>query len=69
MKLLKNIKNIKNIIVLLAVLIVSSACNDYIEEDIYSDITIENFITEDNADQLVVGVYNSLRLVYRDYSF
>lgn len=66
---MKLLKNIKKIIVLLAVLIVSSACNDYIEEDIYSDITIENFITEDNADQLVVGVYNSLRLVYRDYSF
>ena len=66
---MKLLKNINNAIVLFAVLVTTSACNDYIEEDIYSDITSENFIDQDNADQLVVGVYTSMRTVYRDYTF
>ncbi|WP_273274457.1 RagB/SusD family nutrient uptake outer membrane protein [Maribacter polysiphoniae] len=66
MKIFNNLKYISG---LLAILMLSNACNDYIEEEIYSDITSENFITQDNADQLVVGVYSSLREVYRDYTF
>lgn len=66
---MKLFKNIKYITVLSALLMVSNACNDYIEEEIYTDITSENFITQDTADQLVVGIYSSLRAVYRDYSF
>lgn len=49
--------------------LILSACESYIEEDIFSDITSENFINEDNADQLVVGVYSQLRQVYKQYSF
>ncbi|MBO0590205.1 RagB/SusD family nutrient uptake outer membrane protein [Cellulophaga sp. E16_2] len=66
---MKLLKNINNVIVLFGVLITLSACNDYIEEDIFSDITSDNFINEENADQLVVGVYASMRNVYRDYTF
>ena len=47
----------------------SYACEDYLEEEIYSDITSENFITQDNADQLVIGVYSSLRNVYNEYTY
>lgn len=43
------------------------SCNDYIEEENYSNLFAEDFITEDNADRLVVGVYNSLRNVYKNY--
>ena len=66
---MKIFNNLKYILGLLAILMLSNACNDYIEEEIYSDITSENFITQDNADQLVVGLYGSLREVYRDYTF
>lgn len=66
---MKSFNNIKYITVLFAIMMVTNACDDYIEEEIYSDITSENFITQDTADQLVVGVYSSLRQVYRDYTF
>ncbi len=66
---MKLIKNNKHILVLLGVLIGLSSCESYIEEDIFSDITSENFIDENTADQLVVGVYASLRGVYKDYGF
>ncbi|MGQ1786169.1 MULTISPECIES: RagB/SusD family nutrient uptake outer membrane protein [unclassified Saccharicrinis] len=62
----------KNIIPILALLIVSmlfNACDDFIQEDFYSDVTSENFITEDNADQLVVGVYTATREVYRNHGY
>ncbi len=66
---MKILKNIKRIFVLLAFSVVLHSCNEFIEEDIYSDITSENFIDETNADQLVVGVYTQLREVYKTYSF
>ncbi|WP_276166993.1 RagB/SusD family nutrient uptake outer membrane protein [Zobellia alginiliquefaciens] len=59
---------IKHVSVLLLGMILLSACESYIEEDIFSDITSENFIEEGTADQLVVGVYASLRSVYKDYN-
>ncbi|MEP2280442.1 RagB/SusD family nutrient uptake outer membrane protein [Maribacter sp.] len=65
MKLYKNIK----VVAVALTLSLSYACNDYLEEDIFSDITSENFIDQNNADQLVVGVYSSLRDVYRDYTY
>ncbi|MEP3838608.1 MAG: RagB/SusD family nutrient uptake outer membrane protein [Algibacter sp.] len=66
---MKLLKNIKYKIVLLAFAVLFSACNDYIEEDIFSDITSENFIDENTADQLVVGVYTQLRSVYKNYGY
>ncbi|MDO7171659.1 RagB/SusD family nutrient uptake outer membrane protein [Mariniflexile sp. AS56] len=66
MKLLKNIKYTAGI---LASMMLLSGCNDYIDETIYSDVTSENFITEDNADQLVVGIYTQVRGVYRNYGY
>ncbi|WKX76249.1 RagB/SusD family nutrient uptake outer membrane protein [Zobellia laminariae] len=59
---------IKHIGVVLLGMITFSACDSYIEEDIFSDITSENFIEEGTADQLVVGIYSSLREVYKDYN-
>ncbi|MBJ2175900.1 RagB/SusD family nutrient uptake outer membrane protein [Aureibaculum sp. A20] len=58
---MKKIKNINQIIVLLGITLLFSACNKYIEEDIYSGITSENFIDENTADQLVVGLYGNVR--------
>jgi len=66
---MKLLKYIKIITVFLVMLSLSYACDDYLEEEIYSDITSENFITQDNADQLVIGVYSSLRDVYKEYTF
>ncbi|MEP1985553.1 MAG: hypothetical protein ABJJ07_17930, partial [Maribacter dokdonensis] len=66
MKLLKYIKIITVFFIMISL---NYACDDYLEEEIYSDITSENFITQDNADQLVVGVYSSLRDVYKEYTF
>lgn len=66
---MKLLKNNKYILVLLGVVMGLSACESYIEEDIFSDITSENFIDESTADQLVVGVYASLRNVYKDFGF
>jgi hypothetical protein len=62
-------KLVNKILLLLTSFIIFSACESYIEEDIFSDITSENFIDENNADQLVVGVYAQLREVYKQYSF
>ncbi len=59
---------IKHIGVILLGMITFSACDSYIEEDIFSDITSENFIEEGTADQLVVGIYSTLREVYKDYN-
>ncbi|TQO36699.1 putative outer membrane starch-binding protein [Arenibacter algicola] len=64
---MKLIKNKIYVLVLLGVFIGLSACESYIEEDIFSDITSENFIDENTADQLVVGIYSNLRNVYKDY--
>ncbi|HDZ06667.1 RagB/SusD family nutrient uptake outer membrane protein [Maribacter sp.] len=66
---MKLFKYIKVITVFLVMLSLSYACDDYLEEEIYSDITSENFITQDNADQLVIGVYSSLRDVYNQYTY
>ncbi|GGZ30482.1 membrane protein [Echinicola pacifica] len=46
-----------------------SACNDFIDEDIYSQLTSENFLEESNADQLVVGIYGAMRGVYQNYGY
>ncbi|CAM4379535.1 RagB/SusD family nutrient uptake outer membrane protein [Zobellia roscoffensis] len=59
---------IKHIGVILLGMVTFSACDSYIEEDIFSDITSENFIEEGTADQLVVGIYSTLREVYKDYN-
>lgn len=45
-----------------------NACDSFLEEDNYSAITAESFITEDNADNLVVSVYQALRGVYKNYN-
>ncbi|MHA7943828.1 RagB/SusD family nutrient uptake outer membrane protein [Formosa sp. 3Alg 14/1] len=71
MKNIKNIKSINKAVVLLVVILSFSACDAYLEEDIYSQITSENFIDESTADQLVVGVYSAVRSVFKntDYKF
>ncbi|MEQ9301240.1 MAG: RagB/SusD family nutrient uptake outer membrane protein [Cyclobacteriaceae bacterium] len=66
MKLFRNIRQLGFILIGMMTL---NSCEEYLEEDIFSDITSENFISQDNADQLVVGIYSSLRLVYQDYTF
>ena len=66
---MKLVNRIQYIVFILVGMTTFNACNDYIEEDIFSDITSENFIDEETADQLVVGIYSSLRAVYSDYSF
>lgn len=66
---MKKLKNIKYTTYILICMMLFSACNDYIEEDIFSGITSENFITEDNADQLVVGIYTQVRTVYKNYGY
>ncbi len=66
---MKFIRKIKYIVSSLLCLLSVAACNDYIEEDIFSDITSENFIDQETADQLVIGVYSALRAAYRDYTF
>lgn len=50
-------------------MILLNSCNEFLEEEIYSDITSENFIDESTADQLVVGIYSKIRGVYKDYSY
>ena len=62
-------KNIKQGITLLVFSIVLNSCNEYIQEDAYSDVTSETFLNEDNADQLVVGVYTATRATYRNHSY
>lgn len=44
------------------------SCDDYIEEENFTDLSAETFIDEDNADRLIVGTYNSLRNVYKIYN-
>lgn len=66
---MKLLKNIKYTAAILASMMLLNACEGYLEEDIYSNVTSENFITEDNADQLVVGVYTQVRAVYKNYSY
>ncbi|WP_159018112.1 RagB/SusD family nutrient uptake outer membrane protein [Algibacter sp. L3A6] len=66
---MKTIKNIKYFALILGGSLLLSACNDFIEEDIYTQITSENFIDESTADQLIVGLYTSTRSVYQDYGY
>ena len=66
---MKLVKKINYIGFILAGMITFNACDSYIEEEVFSDIASENFIDQDNADQLIVGIYNSLRLVYSDYTY
>lgn len=62
-------KNIKQGIALLVISIALNSCNEYIQEDAYSDVTSETFLNEDNADQLVVGVYTATRATYRNHGY
>lgn len=66
---MKIYRNIKQMAALVTVLIGVAGCNDFIEEDIYSDITSENFLSEDNADQLIIGLYSQVRNIYADYTY
>lgn len=66
---MKLVKKIKQVGFVLIGMMTFNACDSYIEEDIFSDIASENFIDQDNADQLVVGVYSSLRLIYKGYTY
>lgn len=66
---MKVLKNIKHTTAILVCMLLFSACDDFIEEDIFSDVTSENFIDENNADQLVVGIYTQVRRVYRNYTY
>ncbi|WP_209403615.1 RagB/SusD family nutrient uptake outer membrane protein [Pseudozobellia sp. WGM2] len=58
-------KNIGRLLMVATLAIATHSCNKYIEEENFSNLTGEDFITEDNADRLVVGVYNSLRDVFK----
>lgn len=58
-------KNVGRLLMLAALAVTAYSCNKYIEEENFSNLTGEDFITEDNADRLVVGVYNSLRDVFK----
>lgn len=62
-------KKIKQVIALLVFSILLNSCNDFLQEDAYSDVTSETFINEDNADQLIVGVYTATRAMYRNHSY
>ena len=66
---MKILKNIKYIIGTIAFVVLLNACDSYIEEEVFSAVTSENFITEDNADQLVVGIYPLVRGIYKDYAY
>jgi len=66
---MKRIRKIMHFSFALFSVIAFNACDDFLEEEPFSDITAENFINADNADQLVVGVYSTLREVYSDYTF
>ncbi|MRI00665.1 RagB/SusD family nutrient uptake outer membrane protein [Kriegella sp. EG-1] len=60
-------KNIGRVLLVAIVAFTIYSCNKYIEEENYTNLTGEDFITEDNADRLVVGVYNALRPIYKNY--
>ena len=62
---MKMFKKTKYIGLLLSAAIGFSACDSYLEEENYENVTSESFISQDNADQLVVGMYKSLRDIYR----
>ncbi|CAH8281421.1 putative outer membrane starch-binding protein [Mariniflexile fucanivorans] len=66
---MKIFKNIKQVVALLALPLLFNACNDYIEEEFYSGVTSENFLNEDTADQLIVGVYAATRAAYNNHSY
>ena len=53
---------------MLSLLLGFNACESFLEEENPSEITAESYITEDTADELVVGMYSSLRDVYKQYS-
>ncbi len=66
---MKIYKNIKPVIALFLCLVLFNSCNEFIQEEAYSDITSETFINEDNADQLIIGVYTATREVYRNHGY
>jgi hypothetical protein len=66
MKIYKN--NLGRLLMASVLSVIVFSCTDYIEEENFSDASAENFITEENADRLVVGIYNSLRPVYKTYN-
>ncbi|ALJ05445.1 hypothetical protein APS56_10080 [Pseudalgibacter alginicilyticus] len=66
---MKIYKNIKPILALLMFSMLLNACDDFIQEDNYTDITSETFLNEDNADQLIIGLYTATRGVYRNHSY
>jgi hypothetical protein len=63
---MKSIIKIQYVIIALA--LIFNSCDEYIEEDFYGGLVVENSINEDNADQLVVGVYANLRNLYKQYN-
>lgn len=44
-----------------------SSCESFLEEENYTNLVSESYLTEDNADEMVVGAYQSLRSVYKSY--
>ncbi|GGD05893.1 RagB/SusD family nutrient uptake outer membrane protein [Hyunsoonleella pacifica] len=62
---MKSIFKIQNIVLLLG--LIFTACESYIEEEFYGGLVAENSINENNADQLVAGMYGNLRAVYKSY--
>ncbi|WP_299431755.1 RagB/SusD family nutrient uptake outer membrane protein [uncultured Maribacter sp.] len=60
---MKSIFKIQKIVLLLG--LIFTACDSYIEEEFYGGLVAENFIDEDNADQLVAGMYSNLRELYK----
>ncbi len=54
-------------VLLLSLIISFSACDNFIEEDNYTNVTTDEYLDERKADELIVGIYQSLRAVYKDY--
>ncbi len=47
--------------------IILSSCENFIKEENYTNVTSEDYLNEANAEQLVVGTYQSLRDIYKHY--
>ncbi|WP_299666659.1 RagB/SusD family nutrient uptake outer membrane protein [uncultured Polaribacter sp.] len=66
---MKFLKNKTRAFILLLLTITYIGCDNYLKEELYNSVAIENFIDENNADQLVVSIYAQLRSVYKNYNY
>lgn len=60
--------NIERLLLTVVLAIITVSCENFIEEENFTDPFAESFITEDNADRLITGTYGSLRGVYKRYN-